>query len=257
MMRRAWMPLLLIGLFGCKKEGPAGAEGEAPKTGEPAAKAEAPAAKAGTPEAQAAAAMAAAAKAAAAAAGAAGDKEDEGGGGKPTNPAEALAKLGSALAQGAGGAKPLGEVVNWRALAALVPAKLGGQEAQGETEGSTAGMGQMKVSKARRRYGKGETHLTLEIVDTSLVPMLRAGFALAAQMNEDSSSGTKKGVTIDGSPGMAEWHASDKRGKLAVLIGGRFLVEVTQQPIASADALVALAKEVDLKKLAGLKAEAK
>ena len=65
-----------------------------------------------------------------------------------------------------------------------MPDKLGDFEAAGELDGSTSGMGNMQVSKVSRRYKSGDTRLRLQITDTSLVPMLRAGFAMAAQVQQ-------------------------------------------------------------------------
>lgn len=174
---------------------------------------------------------------------------------KPANPMEALAQLakaGEALSKGMG-QKELGPVVSWRDLQPFAPDKIGDHAAEGELDGSTGSMGAMKVSSVKRRYKAGESELRLEISDTSMVPMLRAGFAMAAHVQEDSTRGIKKGVTVEGQPGLLEWRKAGKRGKLALLVGGRFIVNLRLRPTDDPEAVVKLAKQIDLKKLAELK----
>lgn len=229
---RTMIPLLLLLALGsCKKDAPEQPTGQEPASATPATPS--PAEKPAEPPK------------------AGGTKE------QPANPLQALAhlaKAGEALSKGMG-QKELGPVVNWRELQPFAPDKLGEFVAEGELDGSTGSMGAMKVSSVKRRYKAGESRLQLEISDTSLVPMLRAGFAMAAQVQEDSTRGVKKGITVEEQPGMLEWRKSGKRGKLALLVGGRFIVNLRLRPTEDPEAVIKLAKELELKKLAGLKAK--
>ena len=176
-MRRLLPLLLALALLGCKKEQAGGGESESKLAAAPTATTETPAPKGG----------------------------GSGVEGTVTNPLQAmaqLAKAGEALNKGMG--QQLGQVVNWRQLAPFVPDKLGEFVAEGDLDGSTGGMGTMQVSRVKRRYKAGDKTLRLEITDASLVPMLRAGFAMAAQIHEDSTKGIKKGVKMDGNPGMID-----------------------------------------------------
>jgi hypothetical protein len=166
---------------------------------------------------------------------------------------KALAEAAKAL--GGAGAKPKGDVVNWRKLAPLLPDKLGGFEADGELKGSTSAMGAMKVSTVKRRYRSGDRKLRVEIADAWLVPMLRSGFAMAQMVNQDSTEGVKKGIKIDGQPAILEWRKARKRGKLTIMSGGRFLTKLRLQPSEDPDEVVKAAKALDLAKLAALKAD--
>jgi len=174
--------------------------------------------------------------------------------GQPANPMEAMAKMAQAAQAMAGGQqKQFGPVVNWRKLAPFVPQKIGDFAATGELEGSTAGMGGMQTTNVKRRYKADKRELRLEITDTSLVPMLRTGFAMARTVTEDSTKGLKKGVEVDGAPGLLEWRARNKRGKLSVLAGGRFIVELRLTPTDDPEAVVKIAKTLDLDQLAKVK----
>lgn len=167
-----------------------------------------------------------------------------------------LAKAGKEMQKAtAGGGKKLGPVVNWRKLEPLLPASIGGLEADGELKGSTKSMGQFKISEVRRRYRGGDQKLRVHITDTSLVPMMRAGFAMAQMVNEDSSDGVKKGLSVDGHKGLLEWRKKRERGKLTLLVGGRFLVKLTLRGTTRPDEVVELARKLDLDELAGMKAE--
>ena len=66
----------------------------------------------------------------------------------------------------------------------------------------------------RRRYRAGDKRLDIEIVDTSLVPMMRAGFAMAQMVKKDSTEGVQRGTTVDGQPGVLEWRKRRQRGKM-------------------------------------------
>jgi len=234
MFRASPLLVLLLVLAGCKKDEPAQPGGQAQ-------------AGAATPAESARPATAEPAESPKPAAG----KEAA----KPANPMEALAQLakaGEALSKGMG-QKQLGPVVNWRDLQPFAPDKIGDYAAEGELDGSTGSMGAMKVSSVKRRYKAGESQLRLEISDTSMVPMLRAGFAMAAHVQEDSTRGIKKGVTVEGQPGLLEWRKAGKRGKLALLVGGRFIVNLRLRQTDDPEAVVKLAKQLDLKKLAELK----
>jgi len=228
---RKLLPLLLaLALLGCKKEQAGGGASEPTPTAAPNTPTETPAPKG----------------------------RGSGAEGKVTNPLQAmaqLAKAGEALSKASG--QPLGDVVNWRQLAPFAPDKLGEFVAEGDLDGSTGGMGKMQVSRVKRRYKAGDRTLRLEISDTSLVPMLRAGFAMATQVHEDSTKGIKKGVKVDGNPGLVEWRKARQRAKLGLLVGGRYLVQLRLRPTDSPDPLMDLIKQIDTGKLAGLKAEKK
>jgi hypothetical protein len=166
---------------------------------------------------------------------------------------KALAEATKALA--GAGAKPQGNVVNWRKLAPLLPDKLGDYAADGEVKGSTNTMGSMKISEVKRRYKAGDKKLRVEISDAWLVPMLRTGFAMAQAVNQDSSEGIQKGVKINGQPAILKWRKARKRGRLTIMVGGRFMMKLSLRPSEDPDEVVKLAKGLDLSALAKLKAD--
>lgn len=166
---------------------------------------------------------------------------------------KALAEASKAMA--GAGAKPQGDVVNWRKLAPLLPDKLGDFASDGELKGSTNTVGTMKISEVKRRYKSGDKKLRVEIADAWLVPMLRTGFAMAQMVNQDGTEGVKKGVKVNGQPAVLEWRKARKRGKLTIMVGGRFFMKLSLRPSEDPDDVVKLAKGLDLSALAKLKAD--
>jgi hypothetical protein len=178
------------------------------------------------------------------------------------NPLGALAEAGEAMEQAAkamgqagAGVQGTGKVVNWRKLEPFLPDELGDFQAKSDLKGSTTTLGEMQVSKVERRYAAGERQARIEIVDTAKVPMLRAGFAMAQHVNEDSTEGVKKGMKIEGEPALLNWRKSNKRGKIDVLAAGRFLVTIQLVPAETPERAVELAKTIDIEELAKLKPE--
>jgi hypothetical protein len=144
--------------------------------------------------------------------------------GLPQNPFAALQAIGQA-AQQLNSQTPGGPVVNWRDLVPFLPDQLAGFQAKGDVDGSTTTMQGMQITRVARKYEAGDDRLDLKIVDTSLAPFLRAPFALVGMVQEDSSDGYKKGTSIKGQPGIAEWRKSG-RSELHMLAGQRFVIDI-------------------------------
>jgi hypothetical protein len=133
-----------------------------------------------------------------------------------------LGKLGSAQAL-------MGPVVSFRDLAGFLPDELAGFQAKDEVDGKTTSMNGMQLTEVSRRYARDGETLRIKIVDTSLLPMLRAGFAMVQMVQEDSTRGYKKGGSYKGHPGIAEWKKARKQSELRVLAAQRFMIEVELQ----------------------------
>lgn len=163
-----------------------------------------------------------------------------------------LAKsLAAMKALGAGG-----PAVNWRQLTPFMPEKLGEFEAKGELDGSTNKAGGFEVTEVKRRYEAGSRKLSLKIVDATATPFLRAPFAMATMINEDSSKGYKKGKTISGNGAVVEWTERSKQSSVQMLVAQRFLVELRVFDAAAPDEAEKLVQQLKLDDLGKLKAEA-
>lgn len=147
-----------------------------------------------------------------------------------------------------------GPVVNWRQLAPHLPEKLGGYTAKGELDGSTNSAAGMEVTEVKRRYTQGERKLRVHITDTSMASMLRAPFAMAAMVKEDSTRGYKKGKSIGAHTAIVEWESKRKRSKATALIGQRFIIMVEVDGTQTDDEAEKLLASLALDDIAKLKA---
>lgn len=163
--------------------------------------------------------------------------------------AGALAAL-RALGQGNGGA-----VTNWRQLQPFLPDSVGDYTAKGELEGRTNKAGPMTISSVSRNYEHEGERVSITISDTAMNPMLRAPFAMAAMVEEDSTAGYRKGAKIKGHTGIIEWNSKRKESKASLLVADRFLVHVQARGVAQDDAASGVLKGMDLDGLAKVKPE--
>jgi hypothetical protein len=175
-----------------------------------------------------------------------------------TDPAEAekqvqLAKSLAAMhALGAGGA-----AVNWRQLAAFVPEKLGDYVAKGELDGSTNKAGGFEVTEVKRRYEAADKRtMRLKIVDATATPFLRAPFAMATMVNEDSTSGYRKGKTLGGYSSVVSWRERSKESSVDMLVAQRFLIELRIEDAKAPEEAERLIVQLKLDDLAKVKADA-
>jgi hypothetical protein len=165
-----------------------------------------------------------------------------------TEMAKGLAAM-QALAAGGGAS------VNWRQLQPFLPDELGGFAASSELKGETQKMGNFQTSQVSRSYKEGDVRASVKISDSSAMPLLRAPFAMAAMVEEDSTSGFKKGKKIDGHTAIVEWKEKSKQSEVTVLVADRFVVDIDVSKAASPEAAEALLKQLDLAKLTALKPE--
>lgn len=144
-----------------------------------------------------------------------------------------------------------GPAVNWRKLSTFLPDTIGDLKADGAVKGETQKMGGFEHSQVSRRYKRGENEVSVQITDGSAMPMMKAPFAMAAMISEDSSEGWKKGTKIDGNTAIVEWREASKRSEATALIGDRFVLHVELDK-ATPDAAEAIVKQFPLAELAKL-----
>lgn len=141
---------------------------------------------------------------------------------------------------------PKAPVVNWRELAPFLPDELAGFTAAKDLKGKTAALGTMKATTVKRPYTQGDRKLRVEIVDTSLAPVLRVGFATWKAYSEDSTEGIKKAVKVDGHQALLNWRKRRSKGEITVLVAGRFMVKVRLKPSKKPEDVIAVVRKMDL-----------
>lgn len=163
-----------------------------------------------------------------------------------------LAKsLAAMKALGAGG-----PAVNWRQLVPFLPEKLDAFAAKGELEGSTQKAGGFEFSEVSRSYEADKRRLHVKITDATTTPFLRAPFAMAAMIDEDSSSGYKKGKTLAGNSAVVEWREASKESSVVMLVAQRYVVDVRVSDATKPDEAEALIQQLKLDELSKLTAAA-
>lgn len=174
-----------------------------------------------------------------------------------TDPEAAKQQIEMAKSLAAMGAMGGGPAVNWRKLAPFLPTELGGYAAKGELDGSTRKVGGgMQVTTVKRRYTKGDASARVEITDAFSAPFLRAPFAMAAMVEEDSTKGYKKGKKIGGYTAIVDWTEASKQSGAVVLVAERFVVNVKVDKADKPDAAEGLVAALGLADLAKVKPEA-
>ncbi len=141
--------------------------------------------------------------------------------------------------------------VNWRELQEFL-ADLPGFDKNGDPDGESVNLGDMKWTHIEQSYSAGEQTLILEIIDSAYVSMALQSFQMASMMEVDTSDQYMKKAEIEGYPGVQTYTYADKEAAVMVLVADRFLVRLEGEPFESADALIELIQNVNFQGLSGL-----
>jgi hypothetical protein len=165
--------------------------------------------------------------------------------------AQGLQQLAKGLQQTGSDGKPV-PPVDFEKLQALLPAPSGWE--MGKPKGEQVTMG-ISISDAEVTYKKDASNVTLKITDSAFSPLVMAGMSMmmSAGYSERTSSGYKKSMTMNGSPGYEEWNSDDKHGQVTIVVANRFVVEGTGSHLDSIDSLRGIVQQVDMAKLTALK----
>ena len=149
-------------------------------------------------------------------------------------------------------------VVDFRELKTLLPAALDGMKRTNASGEKTGAMG-MTVAYAEGTYeADAGGNITIKISDNSgmggLMAFAQAGWA-ASEIDRESDTGFERTTTYGQHKAHEEYDNSGKSGKIEVLVGGRFMVEVEGSDVPW-EAIQAAVKKLDLDKLATLKPKA-
>ncbi|MEO8575234.1 MAG: hypothetical protein ABI556_00975 [Gemmatimonadales bacterium] len=173
--------------------------------------------------------------------------------GQPANMADAMSALGAAMGAANGGKKV--ETVDYKVLKDMLPGDAAGLKRNEATGEKTSAMG-MQISNAEGRYSDGAgKSMTIKITDIGSMTGL-AGMAAyawsATEIDRDSDTGYEKTSTFNGFKSHEKYDKSSKSGEVSVLVGGRFVAEVSGNNV-DMDAMKDALTKVDLKKLDGMK----
>ena len=174
---------------------------------------------------------------------------------KNGNLGDAMNAMGAAMGATNGGKKV--DVVEYKVLKDMLPESLGNMRRTNATGEKTEAMG-MQISNAEARYENDQNGgITVKLTDigsmTGLAGMAAYAWA-ATTVERESDNGYEKTGSFNGFKSHERWEKSSSSGEISVLVGGRFVAEVSGYN-TSMDALKDAMNKIDLKKLDGMKNE--
>ena len=174
---------------------------------------------------------------------------------KNGNLGDAMNAMGAAMGATNGGKKV--DVVEYKVLKDMLPESLGNMRRTNATGEKTEAMG-MQISNAEARYENDQNGgITVKLTDigsmTGLAGMAAYAWA-ATNVERESDNGYEKTGSFNGFKSHERWEKSSSSGEISVLVGGRFVAEVSGYN-TSMDALKDAMNKIDLKKLDGMKNE--
>jgi hypothetical protein len=127
--------------------------------------------------------------------------------------------------------------VDFRELRALLPAEISGLRRTNASGRKTGAFG-VNVAEATGEYGEGEgPRLEVKITDLGAMGPA-AGMAnfgwMATEVDSEGDQGYERTTEFQGRKGLEEYRTIDKSGSAKVMVGGRFMVEVSGRNIEPA-----------------------
>lgn len=144
------------------------------------------------------------------------------------------------------------EVIDFRKLKAELPAELNGMERVSHTGEKVGAMG-FKMSTAKARYEDGESQLEVTLIDYAGLGMAKMSLAswTTIEVDRETETGYERTTTIDGYKAFEEYDRERKEGKVSILTGGRYIVNVEGQNVEEG-AMRAVLDELDLEAIMSL-----
>jgi len=166
---------------------------------------------------------------------------------------EQMAKGLEAMAGGASGnTKPV-DPVSFRDLQTLFPDLDGWDKEKPTGERMTS---PVSYSQAEVRYKKGDSRLTLKVMDSGLNQLILMPFTMLMQTGyeKETSRGYEKSTTVAGQPGWEKWNTEGKDGEVTAFVNKRFLLTVEGRNVEDIKVLHQIFGNIDVAKLAAMAA---
>jgi hypothetical protein len=140
--------------------------------------------------------------------------------------------------------QPTGPTTPWQSFSPFAPDSLGEFTATAAPEGKNLPVpGTGEITALKRHYEKNGTRVDVEIIDALYAPAVRQ--IIKKMKDSDRGTGTNvlKGTTVLGHPAIVQWADKTEAGRVGVLLGDRYIVNLALSPAPDAEAakgLVAL-----------------
>ncbi len=152
--------------------------------------------------------------------------------------------------------KTLAELVDCRQLAALLPDSLPNMRRDDMTA-ERAINDSVLVSLAAGSYADSAgNNIEIKITDPGNLSIFAAGFYpwLSSEIQSETETGYERTIIFNGFRGFERYYVKDQSGEMYLIVGERFLVEVTGYGVLSEDFKNAVS-HIDLKKLEAMQAQ--
>jgi len=162
------------------------------------------------------------------------------------SPQEAAQKAVEEMQKQMSGDGEAKEVIDFRKLKAELPAELSGMERVSHTGEKVGAMG-FKMSMAEAKYQEGESQLEVTLIDYAGLGIAKMSLAswTTIEVDRETETGYERTTTIDGYKAFEEYDRERKEGKVSILAGGRYIVNIEGKGIEE-DAMRAALDELDL-----------
>lgn len=143
------------------------------------------------------------------------------------------------------------KAIDWRALSPFLKDALGTWKAQTPLAGESTTAGAVRITTASRDYQWGAQSAHVQIFDSSMNALLADGVRASSKLLRDGSDGFQRPIALGGQPGFEEW-TRPTDGKLTLLVGDRYIVEIRGKGVADTAGLKSLGEAMELPRLAAL-----
>jgi hypothetical protein len=162
-----------------------------------------------------------------------------------------IGALGAMQGQQKAGTAPA-QAIPWQSLVQALPTAAPGWTMDGQPEGESVSLGGFTSSQAKCRLKQGNMTAKVEIVDTSLNPMVAMPFNMARTMRVDSSEERMGPINFGTHPGTQKLSKKRNEAQVMVMVSNRILVTVEVSDTTAETPAVGVMQYVNFAHLAQL-----
>ena len=166
--------------------------------------------------------------------------------------ANLMGALGALQGQGQQQAGQPVATIAWQSLTQALPSAAPGWTLKGSPKGESVQMMGVSVAQASCELTQGNMTAEVEIVDTSMNPMLAVPFSMARSVQVDSSEERLGPINFGDHPGTQRFDKKSNKAEVMVLVKNRVMVTVKVQNAPAESAAVGIMQYVNFNHLSSL-----
>jgi hypothetical protein len=173
-------------------------------------------------------------------------------GAQPGNPmAGLMGALGAMQGQQQPGAAST-QAIHWQSLTQALPVSAPGWTLKGQPKGESANVMGISVAQASCELTQGNMTADVQIVDTSMNPMLAMPFNMARSVQVDSSEERMGPINFGNYPGTQRFDKRSKKAEVIVMVKNRVMITVKVRNAAAEASAVSVMQYVNFNHLSSL-----